>query len=117
MCRNIGQQLRTQEASRTSLVTVVDTNYAGGVAEDDNVNIQPITRADFVPAKVFRSRSMNTRTGRNYIGRPEVLERRGCRYVVGNVTEYFRAGENSGGMEGLCYLTNIQREGGHPGFI
>ena len=67
MCRNIGQQLlRTQEASRTSLVTVVDTNYAGGVAEDDNVNIQPITRADFVPAKVFRSRSMNTPTATGF---------------------------------------------------
>ena len=33
------------------------------MAEDDDVNIQPITRADFVPAKVFRSRSMNTRAG------------------------------------------------------
>ena len=33
------------------------------MAEDDDVNIQPITRADFVPAKVFRSRSMNTLTG------------------------------------------------------
>ena len=32
------------------------------MAEDADVNIQPITRADFVPAKVFRSRSMNTRT-------------------------------------------------------
>ena len=30
------------------------------MAEDADVNIQPITRADFVPAKVFRSRSMNT---------------------------------------------------------
>ena len=35
----------------------------GGVAEDTDVDIQPITRADFVPAKVFRSRSMNTLTG------------------------------------------------------
>ena len=33
----------------------------GGVAEDADVDIQPITRAGFVPAKVFRSRSMNTR--------------------------------------------------------
>ena len=33
------------------------------MAEDADVDIQPITRADFVPAKVFRSRSMNTRTG------------------------------------------------------
>ena len=30
------------------------------MAEDSDVDIQPITRADFVPAKVFRSRSMNT---------------------------------------------------------
>ena len=42
------------------LVVVVDKTYAGGVAEDTDVDIQPITRADFVPAKVFRSRSMNT---------------------------------------------------------
>ena len=33
------------------------------MAADADVDIQPITRADFVPAKVFRSRSMNTRTG------------------------------------------------------
>ena len=33
------------------------------MAEDADVDIQPITRADFVPAKVFRSRSMNTREG------------------------------------------------------
>ena len=33
------------------------------MAEDADVEIQPITRADFIPAKVFRSRSMNTRTG------------------------------------------------------
>ena len=32
------------------------------MAEDADVDIQPITRADFVPAKVFRSRSMNTLT-------------------------------------------------------
>ena len=51
------------------LVTVVvHTNYAGGVAEDDDVNIQPITRADFVPAKVFRSRSMNTPSARRKNG-------------------------------------------------
>ena len=34
------------------------------MAEDADVDIQPITRADFVPAKVFRSRSMNTLAGR-----------------------------------------------------
>ena len=33
------------------------------MAEDADVDIQPITRADFVPAKVFRSRSMNTPPG------------------------------------------------------
>ena len=33
------------------------------MAEDSDVDIQPITRADFVPAKVFRSRSMNTHAG------------------------------------------------------
>ena len=33
------------------------------MAEDADVAIQPIMRADFVPAKVFRSRSMNTRRG------------------------------------------------------
>ena len=32
------------------------------MAEDADVDIRPITRADFVPAKVFRSRSMNTPT-------------------------------------------------------
>ena len=47
---------------RTRPVVVVDKTYAGGVAEDTDVDIQPITRADFVPAKVFRSRSMNTPT-------------------------------------------------------
>ena len=30
------------------------------MAKDADVDIQPIARADFVPAKVFRSRSMNT---------------------------------------------------------
>ena len=44
-------------------------NYAGGVAEDADVDIQPFTRADFVPAKVFRSRSMNTQPGRARAGR------------------------------------------------
>ena len=44
-------------------LVVVDKTYAGGVAEDTDVDIQPITRADFVPAKVFRSRSMNTPPG------------------------------------------------------
>ena len=33
------------------------------MAEDADVEIQPITRADFIPAKVFRSRSMNTLAG------------------------------------------------------
>ena len=47
--------------ARTRPVVVVDKTYAGGVAEDTDVDIQPITRADFVPAKVSRSRSMNTR--------------------------------------------------------
>ena len=32
------------------------------MAEDADVDIRPITSSDFVPAKVFRSRSMNTRT-------------------------------------------------------
>ena len=49
------------DAARTRPVVVADKTYAGGVAEDTDVDIQPITRADFVPAKVFRSRSMNTR--------------------------------------------------------
>ena len=50
-------------AACTCPVVVVDIyNYAGGVAEDAGVDNQPITRADFVPAKVFRSRSMNTLT-------------------------------------------------------
>ena len=49
------------------------------MAEDADVDIQPITRADFVPAKVFRSRSMNTlpaqqtvasKDGRAYGGAP-----------------------------------------------
>ena len=45
---------------RTRPVVVVDNIMLGGVAEYADVDIQPITRADFVPAKVFRSRSMNT---------------------------------------------------------
>ena len=50
------------DAARTRPVVVVDNKIMlGGVAEDTDVDIQPITRADFVPAKVFRSRSMNTR--------------------------------------------------------
>ena len=53
--------MQERSAARTCPVVVVDTNYAGGVANDADVDIQPITRADFVPAKVFRSRSMNTR--------------------------------------------------------
>ena len=52
--------MQVRSAARTCPVVVVDKNYAGGVAEDADVDIQPITRADFVPAKVFRSRSMNT---------------------------------------------------------
>ena len=50
--------MQGRSVARTCPVVVVDT---GGVAEDADVDIQPITRADFVPAKVFRSRSMNTR--------------------------------------------------------
>ena len=53
--------MQERSSARTCPVVVVDTNYAGGVANDADVDIQPITRADFVPAKVFRSRSMNTR--------------------------------------------------------
>ena len=57
--------MQERSAARTCpvVVVVVDKNYAGGVAEDADVDTQPITRADFVPAKVFRSRSMNTPTG------------------------------------------------------
>ena len=78
MCRNIGQQLRTREAYAPRNVALrvahgssnsccwYKINYAEGVAEDDDVNIQPITRADFVPAKVFRSRSMNTRAAKGF---------------------------------------------------
>ena len=58
MCRN------ERSAARTCPVVVVDKLInAGGVAEDADVDIQPITRADFVQAKVFRSRSMNTHAG------------------------------------------------------
>ena len=53
--------MQERSAASTCPVVVVDKNYAGGVAEDADVDIQPITRADFVPAKVFLSRSMNTR--------------------------------------------------------
>ena len=52
--------MQGSSVARTCPVVVVDT---GGVAEDADVDIQPITRADFVPAKVFRSRSMNTPPG------------------------------------------------------
>ena len=52
MCRNAALCARH--------VQLLLINYAGGVAEDADVDIQPITRVDFVPAKVFRSRSMNT---------------------------------------------------------
>ena len=55
MCRNAALCARH--------VQLLLINYAGGVAEDADVDIQPITRVDFVPAKVFRSRSMNTPTG------------------------------------------------------
>ena len=44
---------------RTCPVVVVDKSMRGRGRRCD-VDIQPITRADFVPAKVFRSRSMNT---------------------------------------------------------
>ena len=55
-------RLQERSSARTTCpVVVVDKHYAGGVAEDAAVDIQPITRVDFVPAKVFRSRSMNTR--------------------------------------------------------
>ena len=54
--------MQGSSVARTCPVVVVDT---GGVAEDADVDIQPITRADFVPAKVFRSRSMNTRAARS----------------------------------------------------
>ena len=50
----------TTDAARTRPVVVVDKKLCWGVAEDADIDIQPITRADFVPAKVFRSRSMNT---------------------------------------------------------
>ena len=55
MCRNAALCARH--------VQLLLINYAGGVAEDADVDIQPITRVDFVPAKVFRSRSMNTLPG------------------------------------------------------
>ena len=44
------------------------------MAEDADVDIQPITRADFVPAKVFRSRSMNTLTADVTMTRTELFE-------------------------------------------
>ena len=57
--------MQERSAVRTRPVVVVDNIMlgGGGVAEDADVDIQPITRAGFVPAKVFRSRSMNTPTG------------------------------------------------------
>ena len=55
--------MQERSAVRTRPVVVVDNIMLGGVAEDADVDIQPITRADFVPAKVFRSRSMNTLPG------------------------------------------------------
>ena len=63
-------RLQERSSARTTCPVVVDKNYAGAVAEDAAVDIQPITRVDFVPAKVFRSRSMNTPTR-------ETLARRG----------------------------------------
>ena len=62
--------MQERSSARTTCpVVVVYKNYAGGVAEDADVGIQPITRADFVPAKLFRSRSMNTPPAIN-MGRP-----------------------------------------------
>ena len=57
--------MQERSAVRTRPVVVVDNIMlgGGGVAEDADVDIQPITRAGFVPAKVFRSRSMNTPAG------------------------------------------------------
>ena len=46
----------------------------------------------------------------------EELGRRRCRCVAGSAPEYFRAGENAGGMiEGQCDCANLPREGRHPG--
>ena len=56
--------VQERSAVCTRPVVVVDNIMLGGVAEYADVDIQPITRADFVPAKVFRSRSMNTPTDR-----------------------------------------------------
>ena len=55
MCRNVALRARVQ------LLLLIKLCW--GVAEDADVDIQPITRADIVPAKVFRSRSMNTPAG------------------------------------------------------
>ena len=52
MCRNVALRARVQ------LLLLIKLCW--GVAEDADVDIQPITRADIVPATVFRSRSMNT---------------------------------------------------------
>ena len=52
--------MQERSAVRPRPVVVVDNIMLGGVVEDADVDIQAITRADFVPAKVFRSRSMNT---------------------------------------------------------
>ena len=49
-------------ASRKCPVVVVLIKLCWGRGRRCDVDIQPITRADFVPAKVFRSRSMNMRT-------------------------------------------------------
>ena len=43
------------------------------MAKNADVDIQPIARADFVPAKVFRSRSMNTPAGNLKIALPEKI--------------------------------------------
>ena len=55
-------QERSSVRTTCPVVVVDKINYAGGVAEDADVDIQPITRAYFLPAKVFRSRSMDTPT-------------------------------------------------------
>ena len=59
------------DAARTRPVVVVYNIMLGAWPKmPTDVDIQPITRADFVPAKVFRSRSMNTLTVRLAIQTP-----------------------------------------------
>ena len=62
------------------------------MAEDADVDIQPITRADFVPAKVFRSRSMNTRPGERctvHVGRNKYVPLFGVDSIECRLTRYY----------------------------